>query len=216
MTEAKKNKETIYADLAHFEKERALIRRAKQGDRPAFTELITRYQKQVFRLAYGFFQNKDDAMEIVQETFLRMYQKLAGFDESNNENQFSGWVNRIAYNLCIDFYRKFKRKKADMKDIYQFEEESRVVSHFPEDQLDRQNFRHHLKKSVLSLPRKQKMIFVLKHYSGYKHHEISTMLNLSVGTIKSMYHRAVQTLKVSLVKAETPVDIHGKKCAVTS
>jgi RNA polymerase sigma-70 factor, ECF subfamily len=199
MTENEKNMENINDDYEH---ERVLIRQVKLGYAPAFTQLVTLYQKQVFRLAYGFFQDKDDAMEIVQDTFLRVYQKLSGFDENDQNTRLGGWINRIAYNLCIDYYRKFKKKKAEMKDIYQFEEENRTVSHFPEDHLDRQNFQHLIKKSVQTLPAKQKMIFVLKHYSGYKHHEISTMLNVSVGTSKSLYFRAVQTLKKSLVQTD--------------
>lgn len=196
MIENDKNKEN---SDANDEQERKLICQVKQGYTPAFTQLISLYQKQVFRLAYGFFQDRDDAMEIVQETFLRVYQKLDSYDESSRDTRFGGWVNRIAYNLCIDYYRKFKKKKAELKDLYHFEEENRVTSHFPENQLDQQNFKHQLKKLVQKLPKQQKKIFVLKHYSGFKHHEISSMLNVSVGSIKSLYHRAVHSLEKSLV-----------------
>ena len=103
---------------ANDEQERTLVRRIKQGHQPAFSELASLYQQKVFRLAYWFFKDKDDAMEIVQETFLRLYQKLDGFDETDERTRFNSWIYRIAYNLCIDFYRKFKKKKAEMKDIY--------------------------------------------------------------------------------------------------
>jgi RNA polymerase sigma-70 factor, ECF subfamily len=181
-----------------YEKERRLVRQVKQGFQPAFTQLVSLYQKKVFRMAYGFFQDRDDAMEIVQETFLRVYQKIDSFDENEGKTRFKNWVYRIGYNLCIDYYRKFKKKKAEMKDLYLYEEDTRTDSTNPEDRMDRENFRSSLKKSVQRLPRKQKMVFVLRHYSGYKHHEIATMLNLSVGTIKSLYHRSVQSLKKSL------------------
>lgn len=191
-------KETLEATNANVDKDRILLRQVKQGYKSAFTELVTLYQGKVFKLAYGFFQDRDDAMEIVQETFLRLFQKLDGFDENDPDCQFNKWVYRIAYNLCIDFYRKFKKQKVDMKEIYEFNEETRTSPASPEDQLDRQNFRRSLKKSVMRLPKRQKMVFVLKHYSGLKHHEISEMLDLSVGTIKSLYHRSIQNIKKGL------------------
>jgi RNA polymerase sigma-70 factor, ECF subfamily len=186
---------------ADNERDRELVRQVKRGHRPAFTELISRYQRTVFQLAYGFFQDKDDAMEIVQETFIRLYQKLDGFDENKDNAQFKNWVHRIAHNLCIDYYRKFKKPKADMKELYQFDRDSRTVTTRLEDDLDQANFRHQVRKSVMRLPKKQQTVFILKQYSGLKHHEISSLLNLSVGTIKSLYHRSVKNLKKGLLKA---------------
>lgn len=179
--------------------DRELVRQVKQGCQSAFTELISRYQKYIFKLAYGFFQDKDDAMEIVQETFIRLYEKLDGFDENNEKNLFKNWVTRVAYNLCIDYYRKFKKKKADMKEIYEFNRDSKTPTTRQEDQLDHENFRDNIKKSVMLLPKKQQTVFVLKHYQGLKHQEISSMLNLSVGTIKALYHRSIKNLKKCLV-----------------
>jgi RNA polymerase sigma-70 factor (ECF subfamily) len=193
----KEIKENIYADV---ENERILIRQAKQGYKPAFTKLITLYQQKVFGLAYKFFQDRDDAMEIVQETFIRLHQKLDTFDENDSKTRFNNWVYRIAYNLCIDYYRKYKKKKADMKDIYDFNEDSRTDSTNPEDELDRERFRHSLEKHVMKLSKRQKSVFMLRHYSGLKHHEIADTLGLSIGTVKSLYHRAVLSLKKWMVE----------------
>ncbi len=179
--------------------ERNLIRQVKAGHQWAFTQLVSVYQKQVFRLAYGFFRDKDDAMEIVQETFLRVYQKLDGFDESDSQTRFKNWVYRIAQNLCVDFYRKFRKQKADMKDIYEFDEDTRGGDVHPEEILDREKFRRNLEQSVMKLPGRQKEVFMLKHYNGLKHHEVGEILELSVGTVKSLYHRAIQQLKKHLV-----------------
>ncbi len=193
-------KEITNAD--NNEKDRELVRQIKQGCQSAFTEIVSRYQKNIFKLAYGFFQDRDDAMEIVQETFIRLYEKLDGFDENNEKTWFKNWVNRIAYNLCIDFYRKFKKKKADMKELYEFNRDSKTLTPRKEDQLDHESFRDNIKKSVRQLPKKQQTVFVLKHYQGLKHQEISIRLNLSVGTIKALYHRSIKNLKKCLVGAE--------------
>ncbi len=178
-----------------IERDRELIRRFKEGDRQAFTEIVSRYQKRVFKLAYGFFQDKDDAMEIVQETFMRVYEKIDRFD---NESSFKNWVLRVAYNLCIDFYRKFKSKKSYHREVYEFSQAQNPTDVEPEQQIDQQDFRQNLQESLAFLSARQKMIFVLKHYNCLKYQEIANILDISVGTVKSLHHRAAKALKKKL------------------
>lgn len=185
-----------------IQKENELIRQLQKGDRDAFTELVTLYQQKIFKLAFGFFQDRDDAMEIVQETFLRLYEKIDRFQEARSQTAFKNWVYRIAYNLCIDFYRKFKKRKADEKELYEFYENQAGESTSPEDIMDRLQFKQTLKKSVMKLSKRQQMVFMLKHYSQLKHHEISGILNISVGTTKSLYHRAIKNLEKQMVRLE--------------
>jgi RNA polymerase sigma-70 factor (ECF subfamily) len=187
---------------ANVQEENELIRLVQQGNRQAFTELITLYQQKVFKLAFGFFQDRDDAMEIVQETFLRVYEKIDRFDRSNRQTAFQNWVFRIAYNLCIDFYRKFKKQKTEKKELYEFYESQERETTNPEDQIDRVHFRHTVKKCMMQLSKRQQMVFMLKHYSNLKHQEISGILNLSVGTVKSLYHRAMKNLEKQLFRFE--------------
>ena len=80
-----------------------LVDKIKEGDREAFMTLIRLYQKKVFLLAYSFFRNKEDALDIVQETFLRFYEKVRIFQRGKN---FQNWLLQIAKNLCVDYYRK--------------------------------------------------------------------------------------------------------------
>ena len=201
----KSNVEETNANSDAAENERNLIRQAKEGHQWAFTQLVSLYQKPLFRMAYGFFRDKDDAMEIVQDAFLRVYRKIEGFDETDPRAQFKNWVYRIAHNLCIDHYRKYKKQKAEMSDIFQHNEDIRGDSGSPEEAVDRETFRENLKLSVLRLPNRQKSVFTLKHYDGLKHHEIAEILNLSVGTVKSLYHRAIQNLKKHLVPESVAV-----------
>lgn len=183
--------------------ENTLIRRVRTGDRQAFTELVTRYQQDVYKLAYGFFRDRDDALEIVQETFMRVYEKIDRFGQRETETAFRNWVYRIAYNLCIDFYRKFRKKKADDRELFEFYDgRDRESTNF-EDSLDRVHFKHTLKKCVMDLSKRQQTVFMLKQYSELKHHEIADVLNLSVGTVKSLYHRAIKNLEKRLGRLET-------------
>ena len=186
----------------NIQEENELIRLVRQGNHQAFTELITLYQQKVFKLAFGFFQDRDDAMEIVQETFLRVYEKIDRFDQSSKQTAFKNWVYRIAYNLCIDFYRKFKKQKTEKKELYEFYESQERETTNPEDPIDRLHFRYTVKKCMMQLSKRQQMVFMLKHYSNLKHQEISDILNLSIGTVKSLYHRAMKNLEKRLLDFE--------------
>ena len=187
---------------ANIQEENDLVLRLLEGDGDAFTKLVGLYQRRIFSLAFGFFQDRDDAMEIVQETFIRLYEKIDRFDRSNGPTSFKNWVYRIAYNLCIDYYRKFKKKKAGDKELYEFYENRDRETTSPEDAIDRIHFKHTLEKCVMELSKRQQMVFMLKHYSQLKHHEISDVLDVSVGTVKSLYHRAVKTLQKKLARLE--------------
>ena len=80
-----------------------LVEGIKNGDREAFMAVTRLYQKKVYLLAYSYFRNSEDAMDIVQETFFRLYQKVNMYQPDRN---FKNWLLQIAKNLCIDYYRK--------------------------------------------------------------------------------------------------------------
>ncbi|MFT4703889.1 MAG: RNA polymerase sigma-70 factor (ECF subfamily), partial [Bradymonadia bacterium] len=86
-----------------------LLKRARNGDRDAFAVLMDRYQRKVFGLCYGMVRNHDDAMDMVQETFVKVYKNLERFEGNSS---FYTWTYRIASNVCIDFLRKQKRRRA--------------------------------------------------------------------------------------------------------
>jgi RNA polymerase sigma-70 factor (ECF subfamily) len=169
----------------------ALIEKVKNGDRDAFMTVTSMYQKKVFLLAYSFFRNRDDALDIVQETFLRFFQKVDMFRRGEN---FQNWLLQIAKNLCIDYYRKNYGKSKDL------------TSNTPVDDLnlsvqDGQNpevasdLRSIFSASIEKLAKKQKMIFVMKHYNQLKYKEIAEVLGISLGTVKSLHYKAVQNLR---------------------
>ncbi|MFQ6082368.1 MAG: RNA polymerase sigma factor [Candidatus Aminicenantia bacterium] len=169
-----------------------LIKKIKQKDSQAFVILIRLYQKKIFQLAYSFFQNREDAMDLMQETFLRVYEKINHFKEGNN---FQNWIYRIAHNLCIDYYRKFKKRKSASLDREELNKLSLSDLFNSQDQLKIQDLKEVIKKSLAALSEKQRMIFVLKHYQQLRYSDIAQTLNISVGTVKSLHHRAVNNLR---------------------
>lgn len=172
--------------------EEELLCRLLSGDQEAFNNVVTAYQRLVFKLGYQFFQNRDDALEIVQDTFLRLFENLPKLDESTS---LKYWIYRVATNTCIDQYRKIKRKRKYHQEWQSFYDENPSSKFDPETIMDQQYFRDMLKENMNHLSKRQKLIFVMKNFNGLKMHEISTILGISVGTVKSLHHRAIKTLK---------------------
>lgn len=181
--------------------EKDLIHRAKSGDHQAFNGIVYLYRKRVFRLAFGFFHDRDDAMEIVQETFIRVFEKLDHFDEHAH---FRNWIYRLTLNLCIDYYRKFKKRNRNPEQLYQIFQQQEKCSPDPEEHLFVLKQKQILRRSISLLPKRQKMIFILKHYGHYKYREIADMLNISIGSIKSLHHRSINKIKRDVVSMRLP------------
>ena len=172
--------------------EKELISRIRQNDHQAFEEIVRLYQKRIFKLAYCFFQDREDAMEIVQETFLKLHRKINQF---KGDLHFQSWIYKIASNLCIDHYRRFKKKKIDEREYFDFMRDQHQGPNNPEDLASIETEKKNLKHLIRYLPKRQKMVFVMKHFNHLKFKEISKTLNISIGTVKSMHHRAITHLK---------------------
>lgn len=171
----------------------ALVARIKDGDREAFMTVTRLYQKKVFLLAFSFFRNREDALDIVQETFLRFYQKAHLFQKGKN---FQNWLLQIAKNLCIDHYRKHQSKKSEYESGWDIEN----VAHPQDDEgaFKSVDLKLIFSRSLKKLTEKQRMIFVMKQYNQLKYIEIAQILDISVGTVKSLHFKAVQNLRVAV------------------
>lgn len=169
----------------------SFLERVKKGDREAFMHLTQLYQNKVFQLAYSYFHNKEDALDIVQETFLRFYQKAHMFRPGNN---FQNWLLSLAKNICIDYYRKHRKKDNEFRRDENIEEASQAslesTHHDPSSDL-KDVFSRCLEK----LSEKQRMIFVMKHYNQLHYREIAQILDIAQGTVKSLHFKAVRNLR---------------------
>ncbi len=168
-----------------------LVERIKEGDREAFMAITRLYQKKVYLLAYSYLRNNEDALDIVQETFLRLYQKVGMF---RSEKNFQTWLLQIAKNLCIDYYRKNYGRSQDLRSDKDVEEVNVPV------QNDQHSHSFSDVKRVFAecldrLTDKQRLIFVMKHYNNFEYKEIAQILRISVGTVKSLHFKAAQNLR---------------------
>lgn len=169
-----------------------LVQRIREGDREAFKTLTSLYQRKVFLLAYSFFRNRDDALDIVQETFLRLYQKADMYQEGRS---FQNWLLQITKNLCIDYYRKhYRHEGVTQRD--KPVEELNLTSDDPSLRPDSLGLNDAFTECLEKLSERQRMIFVMKHYNQLKYREIAQILDIAVGTVKSLNFKAIQNLKI--------------------
>lgn len=180
------------AEQAHIH---GLVLRVREGDREAFKALTRLYQKKVFLLAYSFFRNHEDAMDIVQETFLRFYQKADMFEKGKN---FQNWLLQIAKNLCIDHYRRQHKKDREFLVDTEPEEVRHKHSGPAPDPTSASDLKDVFGICLSRLTERQRMIFVMRHYNQLQYSEIAQILNIAVGTVKSLNFKAIQNLKTHM------------------
>ena len=180
------------AEQAHIH---GLVLRVREGDREAFKALTRLYQKKVFLLAYSFFRNHEDAMDIVQETFLRFYQKADMFEQGKN---FQNWLLQIAKNLCIDHYRKQHKKDREFLVDAEPEEVRQDRTGPVKDPSAASDLKDIFGTCLGRLTERQRLIFVMRHYNQLQYTEIAQILNIAVGTVKSLNFKAIQNLKIHM------------------
>ena len=174
-----------------------LIRRAKQGDIAAFEELIMEYQKKVYNTAYRFFNNAEDALDVSQEIFIKVYTSLKAFKEGST---FSTWLYRIAVNTCIDY----SRKRRKIQDVSLDDEDSNVAKNMVSPQLppdkivENREIKDAIAKAIQTLPEDLRICIILRDIQGFTYLEISELLDCSIGTVKSRINRGRRALRKQL------------------
>ncbi|MGB2989440.1 MAG: sigma-70 family RNA polymerase sigma factor, partial [Candidatus Zixiibacteriota bacterium] len=166
-----------------------LIQDFKQGDEKAFNQLVLSYKKRVYDLTYRLVSNHEDAADLSQEVFVRVYRNLKKFEERSS---FYVWLTRIAVNLCINFSKREKfRSFLSIFDV----SEKPEVSVSPEKDVEKKELRLALDRAVKSLPERQRVSFVLKFHQGLTHREIAEMMGISEGASKANYFQAIKKLQ---------------------
>jgi RNA polymerase sigma-70 factor (ECF subfamily) len=172
----------------------ALMARVKGGDQNAFQDIIRRFQQRVFIQAYAFFRDREDALDIVQETFLRLYEKAGLYRDGED---FQAWLFRIARNLCIDSYRRKRKRRAERADDL-FLETLPSEADDPAVGERRADLRALFRSVLGRLAEKQRAVFVMKHFNEMPYQEIARTLGIAVGTVKSLHFKAVRNLRKHL------------------
>ena len=167
----------------------------------AFNLLLTKYQQKIYWHIRRMVINHDDADDLIQETFVKVWKNLANF---RSDSQLYTWIYRIATNECLSFL-----KKKQLKNNVPFDE---VSSELAESltaaaYFDGNKIELKLQQALLTLPQKQRLVFNMKYYDDMKYEEISEVLGTSVGALKASFHIAVK--KIESILAEGSDDPHG-------
>lgn len=172
-----------------------LVKKFKAGEVEAFEELVTRYERKVYNLAYRFTGNHADAGDLAQEVFIRVFRSIRGFRE---ESSFSTWIYTIAVNVCRDELRKRKRRKNvfwEEMSPSQAETAAGRDTSLPEEELERRDLQQLMQHYLRQLPENHRLILLLREMEQLSYEEIASVLNCSIGTVKSRLSRARNALK---------------------
>ncbi len=180
--------------------EEKLIKKMAKGDRDAFAELVELYKDKVYQVSYRMLGNAQEAEDVAQETFLRVYANIGNYDPSY---KFSTWIYRIATNLCIDHLRKRKQvysldKQVEGTDGLDWHDRLADQSPNPEETLLTGELQGQVQQAIESLTPKYRSIITLRYIEDLSLNEISEVLKLPVSTIKTRIHRGREALRKKL------------------
>ena len=163
-----------------------LVRQCLSGDTRAFDALVRKYQKPLYHLALRMVRDRDDAMDIVQGVFVKVYQKLGSYDE---RHEFFSWIYRITINESINFANRSKKSEeyqsGETVTLAPTQEAARSAAALSEEISD----------AIGMLKLEYRMVIVLKHYNDFTYQEMADMLGIPEKTVKSRLFSARQQLK---------------------
>jgi RNA polymerase sigma-70 factor (ECF subfamily) len=175
--------------------EHELVQSVRQGDMDAFRQLFEENKRRIFAVAYRYAKNKEDAEDILQDTFIKAYQALDKF-HTNEGTSFTSWLYRISINSSIDLLRKKNKMEDKFFDPDNLDNlSSQDEDHNPEHSTGLQDTRNKISAVLTQLTARQRMIFILRHYQQLTTHEISEYMGCSQGSVKKQLFRAVSAIK---------------------
>ena len=177
-----------------------LVARSRGGDLDSFNQLILRWERPIYALAYRVIGREEDARDVCQETFLRAFRALPGF---KGQAKFSSWLYRIALNLCRDWMRRQRRaptvQLAEGVDAAELVAEQGPVESI-EDLVYRREMSAVVAEAMTLLPEEQRTAIVLKEYHGMTFQEIADLQGCPLSTVKTRLYQGLSVLRRHLEK----------------
>src|SRR6187200_3423726 len=177
-----------------------LVARSMGGDLDSFNQLVLRWERPIYALAYRQIGREEDARDVCQETFLRAYRALNGF---RGQAKFSSWLYRIALNLCRDWMRRERRtpvvqapEDIDVMDLAAAREPSESI----EDRVGRHDLTRAVERAMALLPEEQRTAIILKEYQGLTFQEIADLLGCPLSTVKTRLYQGLSVVRREMNK----------------
>jgi RNA polymerase sigma-70 factor, ECF subfamily len=182
--------------------DRELMARLARGDKDALAPLVERHYRRLYRIALGYLRQREDALDVVQEAFVKVFQAASRWDGSADAGP---WLSRVTVNLSIDRWRRNKRRGQTFSplaegDHFEVLADTRPA---PDSGVASRESGERLRAALGQLPERQRAVVVLRHYQELSLEEIATTLGMSLGTVKSSLHRALHRMRASLTEAES-------------
>ena len=172
--------------LGNSDEDADLVDRYLAGDMSAFDELMIRYERQIYRVCYRFVENREDAMDLAQEVFIKAFEHLGSF---RRESSLKTWLYRIAMNHCINHLKKHSQ------DFVEVNEYTGSVRATVQSQLEDREQREQFRRLVKQLPPKQKAILELRINEQLSYEEIARISGRSISTIKASVFFALEKMR---------------------
>jgi RNA polymerase sigma factor (sigma-70 family) len=166
-----------------------LIAKAKSGDKEAFALLVKRYKDIVFRYSYGMLADRMEAEDVSQEAFVKAFYSLSKLD---NIYAFASWLKRIVSNLCYDRIQKLKKTNVVSSEL--------IETQISNNDMERRDLRMTIEEAMGNLSPEHREAIVLREIEGYSYDEISGMLNIPLGTVKSRISAARLLLRKEMIR----------------
>jgi RNA polymerase sigma-70 factor (ECF subfamily) len=194
----------LNSDAETIVSDHELLKRFRAGDESAFDDLVLRHQQRAFNVAYQLLRDHEDATEVAQDAFMRAYRSLDSF---HGECEFTTWLHRIVVNLAHNKHRWWKRRGKQISfsldspveiDDAEMPRQIAAATEAPDLQAVQAEFVELLNRRMSELPHKFREVIVLRNVENLSYGEIATVLNCSVGTVKSRLARGREALRNSM------------------
>lgn len=179
--------------------DKSILQRCKKNDKNAFAELFKFYQNYLYKICYSYVHNEQQALDLMQEVFIKLYKNINKYDE---QYPFHPWIRRITVNTCINEKRKQSpilvplSTDDDKMDV----EEQLAAEQDIEQEVERNDMARIIREHIDCLQEKQRMVIILRYYEDLSYEEIAELLHMPLGTVKTDLYRAKNALKDRLYK----------------
>jgi len=183
--------------------EKKIIKLCKENRREGFELLFKRFENYIYKICKNFTCSKEDALDIMQEVFLKIYKSFESFDAKKS---LSPWVKRITVNTCINYKRDNNKRYGDVSINVSMDDEKNTFENVISDDINTEDMAIYtdtkklLENLIRKLPEEVRMAIILKHIEGLSYEKIAKIMNCPEGTVKTYVFRGRKLLKEGLLK----------------
>lgn len=183
--------------------EKKIIKLCKENRREGFELLFKRFENYIYKICKSFTYSKEDALDIMQEVFLKIYKSFESFDAKKS---LSPWVKRITVNTCINYKRDNNKRYGDVSINVSMDDEKNTFENVISDDINTEDMAIYtdtkklLENLIRKLPEEVRMAIILKHIEGLNYEKIAKIMNCPEGTVKTYVFRGRKLLKEGLLK----------------